>query len=205
MSRNPSLGRRVAGALMQKTMGIAIGFEPAFIQEMVISHGVLEVRKWMGASVEIMEAVQEHFGGVQGQLLLSFAAVWHGCDFCTTGHLYASNLMRFESDGSLYPLRSEALRGLLHHTDEALLEAVRAQLADYPEDLALLERQNALRLGAPPENDDDRYLLATLATWEWISDCSIVAGAPEVVPPLDPRISRDRALQQRYRAARNAG
>ncbi len=84
------------------------------------------------------------------------------------------------------------------------MRRVREILVDHPEDLALLERQNALRLGAPVETDDDHYLVATLATWEWISDCSIVAGAPEVVPPLDPRVSKDRALQRRYADARAA-
>lgn len=203
MTQKAPVTRRVVGLLMQKVMGIAVGFEPAFIQEMVITHGALEVGRWMGASVKVMEEVQAHFGGPRGQLLLSFAAVWHGCDFCSTGHLLACDMMRFEEDGSLYPLTGDVLKGLLYRSDEELLQAVRTILVDHPEDLALLERQNALRLGASIEDEDDRYLVATLATWEWITDCSVPVGAPEVVPPLDPRISRDKALQRRYAAARS--
>lgn len=202
MTRKATAGRRFTGALMQKVMGIALGFEPAFVQEMVITHGVGEVRTWLRASVQIMDEVQAHFGGATGQLLLSFAAVWHGCEFCSAGHLLASDIMRFEADGRLFPLTHEVLLGLLHGSDEELMVAIRDILREHPEDLALLERQNALRLGAPAETDDDRFLLATLATWEWISDCSIVSGAPEVVTPLDPRISKDHALRARYAAAR---
>jgi hypothetical protein len=60
-----------------------------------------------------------------------------------------------------------------------------------------------LRMGAPPESDDDFLLLRANVMWEWLIECTIMGFdlEPESIPAWGS-VGRNRKLIARYRQAR---
>jgi hypothetical protein len=212
MSKPRSLSRVefVASTLMKLGMWVSDGYALPFTDDIVRSFGV------RGAAVELLryrrvaEALEARYGERDAHLLLGFAALWNGCGYCSVGHVFASNLLRFREQGLLFPIDQDEAERLQHMTDEQGMDRVRELLrgdSRYARVLALLERQFKLKRGeAEGETDDDAMLKACNAALDLSNECSILAGIdtdPHAVPPMS-RHSRDYLLRHRYEAARQA-
>ena len=201
--RGPApLSVRLMSAAMSKAIELMQGYEPAFLEELLRTHGVRTFNRWAQVMGQVLDDLDARYGHADAQLIVAFAAFWRGCQYCSRGHLLAGNLARFRDEGELFPLHLDQVLELQRLDDDAILARVRELLAEHPRSRELLERQYQLLIGAEGEpRDDDPWLRASLATWDWLTDCSIMLADDVDVPPLSP-IAKERDLLQRYRAAR---
>lgn len=201
---------RAASALMKIGMWVTEGYALPFTDDLVRSFGVrgavLELLRYRRVAAE----VAARYGARDGHLLLAFAALWNGCGYCSVGHIFASNLLRYREQSLLFPIDQDEAEQLQSMSDERAMERVRELLrgdSRYARVLALLERQLKLKRGeAEGTTDDDELLRACNAALDLSNEGSILAGIdsdPHAVPPLSP-VSRDYLLRHRYEAARQA-
>jgi hypothetical protein len=159
--------------------------------------------------VEVLERLNLRYGERDAQLLVSFAAHWNGCSYCSSGHLLASNLIRYRDEGVIFPIDVDEAAQMRSMPDMEVIERIRVLLADaaYARTVALLLRQYALKAGtAQGKMDDDLLLRTTSAAWDLMNEFSITLGIdidPSDVPALAP-VGRDEALRRRYEEARKA-
>lgn len=203
-----SLGERVALRVLDAISEAFLGFRPPVNEEAMRTLGVGGYMRWSGATARVMKALAKHFGEAEAQYVIGFSGLWLGCGYCGAGHIHAGNLIVFRDRGVLTPLDDAALRELYDTADAEAMLRLEQLLADpaYARVLALVRRLYALRAGATPEGPDDAHLVAALACWDWVTECTIVFGfdaAMEKIPPLTP-LARDRKLLARYDAARGA-
>jgi hypothetical protein len=209
MSHELSGAERAASALMKLGMWATEGYALPFMDEIVRVFGVRGAIEELARYRHVAAALDARFGERDAHLLQGFAALWNGCGYCSVGHVFASNLLRFRDEGVLFPIDQEELLRLSLMTDARVMERVRERLCDpaYAPILTLLERQVELKQGrAEGVTRDDALLLACNAALDLSNECSILAGIdmdPHAVPPLSP-VAKDRLLRHRYEAARQA-
>jgi hypothetical protein len=201
---------RAASTLMKLGMWVAEGYALPFTEDLVRSFGVRGAVQELLRYRRVQEALTARYGERDAHLLLGFAALWNGCGYCSVGHMFASNLLRYREQALLFPIDQDEAERLQHMTDEGAMERVRELLrgdSRYARVLALIERQFKLKRGeAEGSTDDDAMLNACNAALDLSNECSILAGLdadPHAVPPLS-RHSRDYLLRHRYEAARQA-
>lgn len=208
--RKLSLFERSVIGLVDVMTRLAYGYRTPLAEEAVRSMGVSGYLRWAKGIARTLDALTRRYGAVDAQFVIGFAGLWIGCGFCGVGHIFAGNLLLFRDHGVLSPLDNAVLRDLYETRDDEALDKIRGLLDDprYERLRGLIERQYALRGGAPTNStEDDDYMLAALAAWDWMTECSIANGLdvpPEEVPPLDV-VARDRQLRDRYEAARRGG
>ena len=203
--RPPNQGpKRWIARAVQAAIEAQYGTSIPFIEEGMRTHGVVKFMQTFTTKVAVvMEDLDARFGQPDGQLLMAFAALWDGCTFCSRGHLYTSNLFRYRDEGVLFPIRAAEVLELQSLPDAALMELLRDRLADFEVSLALLERQFQLRAElARPDRPDDPLLVASLAAWTWLTDCTIMLPETIEVRPLHTDLARDASTIARYRRAR---
>jgi hypothetical protein len=209
MTHELSGAERAAAALMKLGMWATEGYALPFTEEIVRVFGVRGAVEELARYRRVAAALDARYGERDAHLLQAFAALWNGCGYCSVGHLFASNLLRFRDEGVLFPIDQDELQRLSSMTDARVMERAREQLSDptYAPILRLLERQYELKQGtAEGTTSDDAWLLACNAALDLSNECSILAGIdmdPHAVPPLSP-IAKDRLLRHRYEAARQA-
>ncbi|MBK8260793.1 MAG: hypothetical protein IPK80_05580 [Nannocystis sp.] len=212
MSRSRSTGlslrERWALAALDRVSALYLGFRPPVNDEAIRSLGVRGYMRWSMTTGKVMKALATALGEAEAQFVIGFAGLWLGCGYCGAGHVHAGNLLVFRDRGALTPLSDAALRELYETPDEAAAAKIAALLSDpsYARLRGLLLRLYALRGGARPDQPEDAALAAALSCWEWVTECTIVAGLEmplEAVPPLTP-LFKDKALRERYAAARAA-
>lgn len=199
---------RAVSTLMKLGMWLAEGYALPFTDDIVRSFGVRGAVMELLRYGRVQDALSARYGERDAHLLLGFAALWNGCGYCSVGHVFASNLLRFREQGLLFPIDQDETERLQHMTDERAMDRVRELLrgdSRYARVLALLERQLQLKRGeAEGSTDDDEMLKACNAALDISNECSILAGLdadPHEVPPMSP-LSRDYLLRHRYEAAR---
>lgn len=198
---------RTASTLMKLGMWLLEGYALPFTDDVVRSFGVRGAVLELFRYNRVKDALAARYGERDAHLLLGFAALWNGCGYCSVGHVFASNLLRFREQGLLFPIDQDETERLQHMPDEQAMERVRELLrgdSRYARVLGLLERQLKLKRGeALGSTDDDELLQACNAALDISNECSILAGIdvdPHEVPPLSP-LSRDYLLRHRYEAA----
>jgi hypothetical protein len=179
------------------------GYAVPFGAEMIMTMGFRGVARAGKQLDESANTIVRIFGERDGQLLMGMAAMWNGCTFCSVGHVYAANLYHFRERGELLPLDEREVTRLQRQRDSEVVDELRRRLADsLPRTWTLLSRQFDLKSGnAAGTSDDDDGLRLALSAWDWLNDCTITADLAEV-PPLCV-LAKDKALIQRYRAARD--
>lgn len=181
----------------------AIGKPVPWMAEMVRIHGIRRGLVFASATQRANELVTGRYGIRDGQILIGLAAMWNGCVFCSRGHVWAANLYHFRERGELFALDDAEVLPMQQLPDQEALARVLGTLAapEHARLRELIERQFHLKRGdATGESEEDRYLRVSIATWDWISECSIGTQPDQVFPP-DP-IARDRDLCERYLRAR---
>jgi hypothetical protein len=205
MNRRPDVplwARAVAAAFDAMTEATS-GFRLPFSGEIVKVHGVVGMVRLMAALAKLADRLTARYGVVNAQVLIGLSAMWSGCEFCSRGHLLAANLYYLQDTGRLFQLDDALVPELQRKPDgEALAVILRAFEGPEHERLrALCARQFELKAGEPAnETDDDTWLKASVAAWEWWTECSIVATGDDV-PPTTP-IAKNKVLIARYREAR---
>ena len=203
------LSDRVALMMVRTVTRMLQGYEALFLEELFRTHGARTFMKWASVMGDIIETTERDYGHANAHLIISFSALWAGCDYCGRGHLLASNMARFQDEGVLFPLDERQVPALQNMRDDDALLHLNTLLADPRWELerALIRRLYDLRadlaVGTTPH---DEHLRAALAAWEWLTDCSIVSqGVPdEQVEPLSKIARKKATLLPRYRAARDA-
>jgi hypothetical protein len=140
---------------------------------------------------------------VEGNVLIATSALWNGCRFCARSHLWTANLYHLRDTGALFPIDDADVPRLQQLTDEETLRFLIDKLKEGGSSALAerVERQFHIKLGdSQGTSEDDPYLQATVAAWEWMAECTIVLEEDQVFP-ADP-IARDRALCDRYLHAR---
>ncbi|MBL8957095.1 MAG: hypothetical protein JNK82_40350 [Myxococcaceae bacterium] len=202
-NRKLSLIERAFLATINGLGDLVTGYTIAFGEELVRQHGLRGFFKWAGVTQKTFDEICAHFGVEDAHLMASLASFWNGCDYCAYGHMLAHNLYVFERTGELFPVDEEDVVSLMRMRDSEVMGELRSRLgkaAAYARKLELVERKNHLRLEeGPADGPDDKMLLKCIALYEWVNECSIVAGAP--APPLGV-IAKKKALHQRYLEAR---
>ena len=184
---------------------ISQGYWLAFLEELIRTFGVEGLQQIGEQNEEILAALGERWDAETAQLVVGMGALWNGCSYCGAGHIYAANLLHFQRTGDLLPFDERDVPRLQQWTDSAILEELLARFSG-PLDAvgALVRRQFDLKInGAEPEDDADALLLRACAAWDIVNECSIVIDLDEV-PPLNPAMAKNRALQRRYRKRREA-
>lgn len=175
------------------------GYTIPFLEEMLRHYSVAEVFRIFGACTKIANALTHRYGPRDANVLIGFAAVWNGCRFCSRGHIWAANLYHLRDTGELFPLDDADVHAMQRMPDEELLSKTLGLLQDsqYARLRQLLQRQYHLKRGeAVGSTDEDDFLRAAIAAWDWMVECTIVVDDTGDVP-ADP-ISSDRALLDRY-------
>jgi hypothetical protein len=186
---------------MQTLTELTEGYAVTFLDELVRQHGISGFFRWAKATNKVWADLVERYGERETQLLAAFGSFWNGCAYCAYGHLLAHNLLVFKEGGTLFPIDEDEVDELLQKRDQDILDRVRERLSSpaFEQTRTLIERQYALKSGAPPQSEDDRLLLTSVALYEWINECSIVVKAP--APPFSP-IAKQRTLRSRYEELR---
>lgn len=201
-----SLGEKgmvVFGNLFTRmTMGYV---QPIMIEEMIRTFGVGGYMRWAKAAEGVMKLMGGRHDDAIAQLMLGLAAMWNGCTWCGQGHIKAHNVMRHKERGEMFPLDENAIMPLQRLRDSEVLARLRELLADpkYATELRLIERQYELKsLTATGTDDDDDMLRASIAAWDWATECSIMVP-PDVVVPATAPIGKDKKACRAYDEARS--
>lgn len=173
-------------------------------EEMIRTFGIGGYMRWAKAATTVLKELGGRYDDAIAQLLLGVAAMWNGCTWCGQGHIKAHNVMRFKESGELFPLDEADIIPLQRMRDEEVLARLRVLLSDpkHATVLRLIERQYALKtLTAEGTTDDDEFLRASIAAWDWATECSIMVPSDVVVPATAP-VGKDKETCQRYDEAR---
>lgn len=207
--RKLSLPQLIVGALIESAAYLNEGHMSPPMWEAIRVFGVRGTLNWLVHIGKTMSALAKRYGEANAQTLVGLAAMWNGCGFCGYGHMHAGVLVRFRDTGVVSPLDAYAVREFMEMTDEEIVGRLKEMLDDEKfhdlRDLAL--RQYELKAGiAQDETDDDAFLQAAIAAWDWLNECSIIYGLdanPETVPPI-ASVAKDKNLMTRFLAARAA-
>lgn len=191
------LGSTAIGWISQ----ITVGYWPKFTREMVRTYGLDGVERWGRAVEHTINTLSERYGDETAQGVIATAAVWNGCSYCTTGHLYAVNLLYFKRTGELFPIDEREVPRWYTLTDDRLVDRIVGRLEDEQfADLArLIRRQYRMRIEGErlTPTDDDQYIQLANAAFDLVNECSIVIEAASV-PPLHEGAARNRGVQKAY-------
>ncbi|MEM9190201.1 MAG: hypothetical protein AAGF12_13535 [Myxococcota bacterium] len=177
--------------------------------EFTRTYGVAALLKFGKTIGDALAYLSERYGEADAQHLVGFAGLMNGCRFCGIGHNLTANVTIFQESGTLFPVDELEIPDLQLRPDEEIMEVFRNRLSNtrWSKLLTLIERMEELRLGSPrTESDDDTYLGLALDLWGWNNECTIETGFninPKDVPSF-AKFNGDRALYERYRAARAA-
>lgn len=184
---------------------VSQGYWLAFLEELIRTFGVEGLQQIGEQNEEVLAALAERWDAETAQLVVGMGALWNGCGYCGAGHIYAANLLHFQRTNDLLPLDERDVPRLQKWTDSAILEELMARFTGPLEGVGqLVRRQFDLKVGGTePEDEADELLLRACAAWDIVNECSIVVDMSDV-PPLNPAMAKDRALQRRYRRRRQA-
>ncbi len=186
---------------------VFLGYDPVFAEEMTRTMGFRNANKWGRLLMSSLENLETRYGEFTAQVLVATSAMWNGCQFCSVGHMLAGNMTYFLETGELFPIDEQKIGELQLLDDDDLIAEIDRLLADakFDEVRGLIHRLYDLKFGvAKPETKDDELLMAVIATWDVINECSIMTElSPDKVGPLS-RMGRRPGLRTRYRAARKA-
>lgn len=203
--RKLSLGERFVVKAMNVFSRVGYGISSTFHDDYVRTFGVGEYIKWLGEGFRITKLLEQRWGTVEGQMIISMAGLWTGCRWCSTAHMLIANLTHFRNEGELGPIDELELAQWQELRDPQVLELLERRFVDRWAPLAAVaQRLYALRTGkAQPETDDDYLLVRANTMWEWIIECTITGFdiEPESVPAWGS-VGRNRELITRYRQAR---
>jgi hypothetical protein len=164
--------------------------------------------RWVKSITEGLQLLETRYGKSLPQLLLGFAGLMTGCQYCGVCHVYTYNLMVYRDKGALFPLDETLVPQLQAMRDDDLLAELHTRLGSNPsfeEEHRLLQRMFELKLGiAEGTTPEDAHLQLAISMWEWVNQCSIELSmelTPEEIPPWGP-MGRDLELLNRYLAAR---
>lgn len=180
---------------------ITMGYWPAFTRELVRTYGLDGLKQWGEAVEAAIKRLSERFGDEIGQGLIAMAAVWNGCAYCTTGHLYALNVLYFKRTGRLFPIDEREVPRWYTMTDERLIARIVERLEgdEFAELRRLIERQYQIRVRGEHivDGPDDEAIVLANAAWDLVNECSIVIETGHI-PPLHPAAARARGVQKAY-------
>lgn len=196
-----SFAERLGSTAIGWISRLTVGYWPAFTREMVRTYGLDGVERWGRAVEKTINTLSERYGDETAQGLIAMAAMWNGCAYCTTGHLYAVNLLYFKRTGELFPIDEREVPRWYTLTDERLVDRIVGRLeGDAFADLArLIRRQYRMRLegDALEPTEDDAFIELANAAFDLVNECSIVIEAANV-PPLHEGAARNRGVQKAY-------
>jgi len=196
-----SFAERVGATAIGWISRITFGYWPAFTRELVRTYGLDGVKQWGEAVEGAMGGLSERFGEETAQLIIAMAAVWNGCSYCTTGHLYALNILYFKRTGRLFPIDEREVPRWYTMTDDRLVERIIERLGDaeFAEMVPLLKRQYQIRTEGDEiaSSEEDELIVKANAAWDLVNECSIVIETSQI-PPLHPGAARARGVQKAY-------
>lgn len=196
-----SFAERVGVTAIGWISRITFGYWPAFTRELVRTYGMDGVKQWGEAVEGAVEGLTNRWGEETGQLIIAMAAVWNGCSYCTTGHLYALNVLYFKRTGRLFPIDEREVPRWYTMTDDRLVDRICERLADdeFVDMIPLVRRQYQIRTtGLDGDlSDDDKLIVKANAAWDLVNECSIVIETNQI-PPLHPGAARARGVQKAY-------
>ncbi len=185
---------------------ISVGYNPPFLDEIVKVYGVREGFKRAASLEELVKRFETLLGERDGHIVLGYASLWNGCEFCSLGHVYAGNLAHFRDTGELFPLDEHVLRIKMREgDDQEILEYTTTSLPGHDRLRELLVRQFELKAGADPGgNEDDEMLSASIAAYDWLNHCSIYGDPGVPLVALSP-LQKQSTLRRLYDKARGRG
>ena len=202
-----SLGQRITAVVFGDLYTrFAFGYvNNAFSSEMVRTYGIGGFFRWAGAATKAIALLESRFGAMEAQLLVGTAALLNGCTWCGQGHVLAANIIHHKATGALFPIDDREVNALQRMPDPELLAHLATLLVDHPKVLAHIQRQYELKsLRGQESGPDDAALSASIAVWDWATECSIILDmAVGTVPPTSA-IGKDTAAVAAYHEARAA-
>ena len=203
MSRELTLGQRAFARVMDAVCIRFMGHPLPFLREVLRTHGLAGYRTITGTIQRVLTECSQRYGVVEANVLVAVGAMWNGCRFCSRSHLWVANLYYLRDTGKLFPLDDAEVPRLQRLSDEEVLSYLKTRLTEggFADLARLVERQFHLKIGDyTGTTDDDPYLQAAIAAWDWMVECTIVVDEDQVFPA--DAIARDRALCARYLQAR---
>ncbi len=176
-----------------------------YMTAMVQAHGIAELSKFGTVVDDALKQYEKIYGSFIIQLLTGLSAMWTGCTYCSVGHILTANLHWYKDHGELTGLDEGLIYWLQRKTDDDVHAYLRQVFVGkkHVRKLELIERLYAIRaMEEEGETDDDDFLRAAAATWDWVNECSIRLD-PVQVPPMD-KLGKDRKLLLRYEKEREA-
>ncbi len=204
MRRPLSLTQRLFARVMDFVSIKYMGHPIPFLREILRTHGFAGYRIITGTVQQVYSKCVERYGIIEANVLIGTGALWNGCHFCPRSHLWIANLYYLRDTGKLFPLDDTEASQLQKLTDAEALEVITQKLTQggFADLARRVERQYHLKVGDHiGTTEDDPFLLAAIAAWDWMAECTIVVEEKDDVYPADP-IARDRALCDRYLSAR---
>lgn len=203
MSRELTLAQRIFARAIDAVSIRFMGHPLPFLRELLRTQGFAGFRAISGTLQRVQQQCLERYGPIEANVLISAAAMWNGCRFCPRSHLWTANLYHFRDTGTLFPLDDAMASEFQKQTDDEALTVIKQRLTDggFAKLAERIDRQYHLKAGdAQGSTEDDPHLLATIAAWDWLSECTVNVEEDQVFP-ADP-IARDRDLMNRYQQAR---
>ncbi len=203
MSRELTLAQRIFARVMDAVSIRFMGHPLPFLREILRTHGFAGFRTISGTMQRVQQQCIERYGPIEANVLISAAAMWNGCKFCPRSHLWTANLYHFRDTGKLFPLDDAMAADLQKLTDGEALTHIKQRLTEggFAKLAERIDRQYHLKAGdAQGTTEDDPHLLATIAAWDWMAECTVYVEEDQVFP-ADP-IGRDADLMKRYQQAR---
>jgi hypothetical protein len=207
MTRELGITEKVALWCLDAYSFLAEGVTFPFMGGLFQTYELPELGHILKAGAEIQDTLESEHGPIIGQLIMAYAALWSGCEYCGRGHLLASNLHRFEETGELFPLTMEDLSRLRNLSDDEILSHIDGVLR---EDKYETERSWAHRMYQtfctvdPLSTPTEDVLISALRDFRVLLNEGTMTLPPSLTQNRHPLsdISREVTLTERYLTAR---
>ncbi len=180
------------------------GFRPRLMREIVERLGSAGSLAWFARNMPRYERTLATWGPLRTHLSALSASLANSCGYCTYGHAYAFNLHFFKTHERVFPIDEARLASLAMHEGDGWQQALRAALEreGMSAEVAAIARLFELMAGDPPQSDDDRRALHLVKMFAALNHCGVDSRA--MPDEAHSPINKDRALRERYAAARAA-
>ncbi len=199
---NLSLTQRLVASLFDAATYSRMRSSLPFATKLIRQFGTKDAFRYFLLLGDVGPHAEKVLGEADGQLLIALSAMWNGCRFCALGHCLAANMVRFRDEGLMCPLTHVEMMRLQTQRDDAAMARIEEVLSapEYDRTRKLAHRMYELEFGiAGVGTEHDKLLAGLLATWAWLSECSILAmdTSPHEIPPLSP-VAKDKKTVEAY-------
>jgi len=181
------------------------GFPPRLMAPIVAQLGAWPALGWFVRNMPRYERTLRILGPLRTHLACTLISLFNGCRYCSTGHLYAVELVYLEQRGSLFPLDARSVPQWIGLPPAELRKRMVDVLhqADLHGEVRCVDATLALASGAQRPVDAQEARIAHLVKMFRVLNDVGIAHSVEPDEAHDP-LNKDAGLKARHHELRGA-